>query len=367
MKRAIKRKVKLPVGSNTEDLAEMFNQILGTGSINLNIAYPRYARIKDLMLQTAEIIEIYADSPYMKVIAEFQQHRIEMLQFVKDCRAYVTEAFKFNFDARILDLAGVDDDSKKAFSESYSEIKKSKFVQTYIIMCDRLHVYKKHFEDAARLNHKFLGTISDSELCPFTFTNFNFKYAYLLPQTSTKVKEFMIMVLHKLYSNGWVIYEEITSPDVDVEEFANVIVQNIGSLKKQPELSRCQRAFKIILDSVNMLKSNFRGYYRDFIDTKSPTIIMEHFVLDVSKNTQADPELTQQFRQIITYYQKIAQNNVSNPQVRMLLEKVNESMRELDKQTENIVKIRASGSEPGNNGDDNGDNGNMPELKNLRL
>nr|QBR99308.1 hypothetical protein [Faustovirus mariensis] len=339
-KRAIKRKVKLPVGGNTEDLAEMFNQILGTGSINLNIAYPRYARIKDLMLQTAEIIEIFADSPYIKAIEEFRQHRMEMLGFVKQCREYITENFKYNFDARILDLAGVDDETKKEFGENYTDIKKSKFVQTYVIMCDRLHVYKKHFEDAARLNHKFLGSISDSELCPFTFTNFNFKYAYLLPQTSTKVKEFMIMVLHKIYGNAWVIYEEITSPDVDVEEFANVIVQNIGSLKKQPELSRWHRAFKIILDSVTMLKTNFRGYYRDFIDTKSPTIIMEHFVLDVSKNTQADPELTQQFRQIISYYQKIAQNNVSNPQVRALLEKVNESMRELDKQTENIVNIR---------------------------
>ena len=66
-------------------------------------------------------------------------------------------------------------------------------------------------------------------------------------------------------------------------------MRNIDEIQKQPELHRCKDAFKKIKESVMMLKTNFNEYYRDFVDTSDNTIIMQHFIVDVSKSTEASP------------------------------------------------------------------------------
>ena len=64
---------------------------------------------------------------------------------------------------------------------------------------------------------------------------------------------------------------------------------------------------------------------------------MENFILDVSKSTDADAETTRQFRVIIQYYRKLAQTQMSsNPKIKALFDKVNESFKQLDKGAENL-------------------------------
>jgi hypothetical protein len=131
----------------------------------------------------------------------------------------------------------------------------------------------------------------------------------------------------------------MTSPDIDVDEFVNVIVSSIDQIKNQPSLSRCTRAFDKIKESVHMLKDNFSEYYKDFLETKNSTIIMENFVIDVSKNTKKDPQLMQQFRKIISHYRSLAKSNIQNPQLRALFERVNDQFNQGDESHPNIVNI----------------------------
>jgi aspartate oxidase len=68
--------------------------------------------------------------------------------------------------------------------------------------------------------------------------------------------------------------------------------------------------------------------------------MMQHFIIDVSKETEADPVVTSQFRTIIAYYQKIARDQISNPKIKMLFDKVNESFKELERGTENLSNLQ---------------------------
>jgi flagellar biosynthesis GTPase FlhF len=76
---------------------------------------------------------------------------------------------------------------------------------------------------------------------------------------------------------------------------------------------------------------------------------MEHFILDVSKNTGGnDPQLILQFRRIIAHYRKIADSQIHDPKMKMLFNKVSESFKHLEKHT-NLSKDRQ------NNNDENSD------------
>jgi len=107
-------------------------------------------------------------------------------------------------------------------------------------------------------------------------------------------------------------------------------MSSIDDVKKQ--IPRCDQAFNKISESVGLLKGNFNSYYKDYISSNNPTIIMENFVLDVSKNTRASPVLTAQFRKIIAHYRKIASQQANNPKLQTLFQQVDKNFQELERQ-----------------------------------
>ncbi len=356
MSRVIKKKIKIPVGIKDQNLAEMFNQMLGTGAVNMNIAYPRYARIKGIVKTLLELFEMFNASAFMKRQKEFAFEQNEIAEFISRSREACAELFKIDFREYEWNLSLVEDEQKQAFAEVYEKMKKSEIINTFIIMCDRLVTYKRYIGDANNLNPVFISTMAGIEFCPFPFTRLNVKYIFSLDAIGDKTKEFFLTVLNKALELSYKLWGEITSPDINVDEFVDVIMANIKEIQRRPELSRCQKAFKKIEESVHLLKGRFNNYYRDFIQTKNSTIMMEHFILDVSKSTKADVETTRQFRQIIGFYRKIAQEQVVNPKVKMLFDKVNESFKELERNTNNLVNIEDMESD-GSGGDTSSDSG----------
>ncbi len=151
------------------------------------------------------------------------------------------------------------------------------------------------------------------------------------------VRFFMITV-HKVYHLTRKIWDVISSPDIDVNQFVDVIMTNIEYIQKRPELSRCKKAFAKIRASVNLLKDRFGSYYRDFIRTKESTIIFEHFILDVSNTTNVDPQEVAQFRIIIDYYRKIAQQQSNNPKIKAMFEKVEATFKEMEANAPNLSR-----------------------------
>jgi len=83
------------------------------------------------------------------------------------------------------------------------------------------------------------------------------------------------------------------------------------------QIPRCDDAFNKIESSIGLLKGNFDRYYKDFVQSGNPGVIIEQFVGDVAKSAEADRKITRQFRQIITFYRKKIQsvNPKDNPQI----------------------------------------------------
>tara|TARA_R110002153_G_scaffold273997_7_gene446497 strand:+ start:7496 stop:8701 length:1206 start_codon:yes stop_codon:yes gene_type:complete len=360
------RKVKIPMGENGEDIGDMFNQMLGAGSMNLSICYPKYQRIKKLCAQYLKLLGILADAPFLKSKSEFQPA-------LEQINAHITEnaidrVFTMDLDKYEWNFNTIEEPLKKEFEEHYEAIKKSNLTRSAILTCDRLIPHKSSINDLAALNPKFLTNMTSPEFLPLPFTNLNFKYLFTLSDISENNIRFFMTVLHKAHELTFKIWQESVSPDVDVEQFVEVIMSNIEEIqKKAPELARCNKAFGKIRESVSLLQDQFSGYYRDFVQTKDSTIIMQNFILDVSQQSGADPEVMREFRVIIKYYRKLAGQQKTHPKLKMLFDKVNSSFKELEKGTQNLVNIKTDdgskdGSKDGNkeskDGKDSGKGGN---------
>jgi hypothetical protein len=144
------------------------------------------------------------------------------------------------------------------------------------------------------------------------------------------------MVLHKLYKISHDVYDVMSSPDIDVNEFIQVIMASLDDVKKH--IPRCGEAFDLIASSVNLLQNNFDDYYKDYVASNNPTIIMENFVLDVSQKAKSSPRIAAQFRRIITHYRKLAAQQASNPKLQSLFQQVDKNFQELEKKVRGGAK-----------------------------
>lgn len=339
------KKVKIPLTGKDEGVSEMFNQMLGAGAVNLTISYPKYLRIKGLCKSLVKIVAALADCPYMKSNPEFERDRAELHEFCTYANATIETLFSMDLSEYEWNLQTVDEGIKRRFAEVYEAAKKSKLVNSFIVTCDRLIPYKQNFNDIDKLNPKFVTCMAGTEWMPFTFSMLNYKALF----SQTNIKEnsirFFMTILYKTFDFSYKLWQETVSPDIDVDQFVSVIMDNMDEIKKRvPELSRCGKAFKKIAESVQLLKSNFSTYYRDFVETKDSTVMMQNFILDVSKQTGSDPEVMREFREIIKYYKKLAKQQPHNPKMKALFDKVSESFAQLEKGTENLVKIKKEDS-----------------------
>jgi len=352
-----KRTVKVKaVQSNSKEVAELFNQMLGAGSLNLNICYPKYCNIRSNLENLLNVVKLLKQSPAVCRYADFATDIEDMTKFVTDSEAHMKNLFDVDLKDYEWNLANVPEALAEKFKIRYEELKKDNLVNTFIMVCNSLIVYRKHLSDKNNLNHKFILNMPGVEFSPFPFTRLNFKALiiklttdsihnpHLSREENTKTSHMCdqlitltMMIMNKLYTLSYNLYKVYSSPDIDVDEFVDVVMANLSEVQKR--VPRCEKAFAKIKQSVEMLKNNFGSYYKDFTETGNNTIIMENFVLDVAKNTHADADTTRQFRTIIQHYRKIASMQVKNPQLKALFDQMNSNLKDLERKTGNISKL----------------------------
>lgn len=336
------------VKQKDKDVAQLFNQMLGAGdSINMNICYPKYVNMKSYIENILKTLELLHSSPALRKYPQFAENIEEIKRFVGHSRNHMKDLFPLDFTEFEWNLNLLEESDKQKFAKVYNDLKSDKLVGTCISICDSLINYRKHIQNPDDLCHKFIINMPGVDFSPLPFSNLNIKQLFILLSTdaqpsgagtlatsnsinvSQKFIELTLLILNKLYCLTMKLYKCYSSPDIDVKEFAEVVMSNLKEVKKQ--IPRCDKAFKKIEESVAMLQDNFGTYYKDFVETKNQTIIMENFVLDVAKNTKADSETTRQFSEIIKHYKKIAQQQIKNPQLKMLFDKVNDNFNQLEK------------------------------------
>lgn len=325
---------------NNRDILDTFQELLGTSETNacLPIAHPKYVKLQTHVNRFIRLLSMFKDSV---VMTKFPDIKEQIGEYVISLEKNFNESFTApdleQYCVGELDtLAGhnynaVPQDIKIEFSKVFTNIKKCNIVNIIIVTCKNLLQYKKFIEDKGQLSDTFLTKTAGNVLSPLPdFPLMNFKRIYNDDILTQNDRNFIIMFMSKMYEISYNTYEALSSPDVDVNEFVAIILNSIDQIKKH--IPRCNEAFDKIVESVDILRNNFDLYYKDFLSSNNnAAIIMENFVLDVSKNTNATPRITSQFRTIIAHYRKIASHSNADPRLKTLFKHVEKNFDELEK------------------------------------
>lgn len=330
MRRVVTRKVacktamsKAVDGETTHDISASLNACL----FDKSLAFAKFGRMLQVIKNFANTLEtmrnsklfeniIPESSPFAAIqhdLSKFVLHSAEAVYspFGLDLRTMFTPDDKFapppTLPVEVIEKCA-------QFQPAYDAFFNSQQVRMIICTCDELSVYKTHIGTADKINEKFIATIPGVSFV--ILGNFDIKDAYL--QTTESGRKLIALFLHKVYNYGYQLYKEYVAPDMNVEQIVSVVRNAIGDLRHVPELSRCDKAFDTIEHSIDMLKTNFDTYYTDFVQTRSPTTILEHFILDVSQAKNQDKKrsavLAHQFNMIVNYYRNQVQQSPNGSQ-----------------------------------------------------
>jgi hypothetical protein len=301
---AVKRAIKTAMHGLPTDLSGQFEECL----FDCDLAFAKYWKIVRVVDQISRALQT------LRTSTKFAD--VSSAKFADACRnveIFVRESCMSMSDGPAIPQSDpsfdqLPDAKKEHFHAAYDEMRKAHVVKLLIQACDTLDPYKPHIENRAALNGYFLVSMPGVSFTPFA--NFDVKDAYL--QTEDKAaRESILIYLHELYTLGFQLYNAYTAPDMNVDQMANVVRNAIAQLRREPSLSRCDAAFAKIEESLALLKTNFGDYYTEFVQSRSPMVLFEHYVRDVAQNTKSRKKsalLAAQFNKIVGFYRHAAQN-----------------------------------------------------------
>ena len=325
----VRVKKSLPKGTTQEDvdsLNGMFDQLTGVQEADPDIIRPKYAILRN---NISKLYKVY------KILMDFEGFSRSFPQYKES----LTETQKF-FDGLLekfnINPSEIDDEKKYAEMDKteinalYKVLKESNEVKTLVVASGNLNHYKKSLSDEKNLKDDFIKKEPGVNFTPIPFCLIDLKHIWASDSCSSQVKKFLLTILNKTYLIGLDIYDNITSPNIDIKKFSSVLVESIKTIKKQ--VPRCDKAFDMIASSVEMLEDNFKGYYRSSVEAENPSLIIESFIVDVSMSQKTNASITGQFRKIIAFMRKKAQGN-NDPRVKQLFKILNGQFRAMEDNT----------------------------------
>lgn len=317
------------------DIVEAFNNICGNG-FNQEIVEPKYDSMVSAMKSFIGVLKtmVGLDSPLSMLFRSQQQTGFEQIdKYVVEAENYLSMCMIMPLPERVINgeyLAKLNND-REAMEEylrnshnkyeteilikTYRQMKESVYFQNMILTAKNLkdllmtEKERRHTKshDLEELSIKFIANCEGDDLRPFEFSSLDFKQMYYTENLFTPdIENFVLKCLQIIYNKCNAIVEIHLSPDVDTSELSESIIKIIKKLKNR--IPRCEKAFNKITNAVNMLRDNLGEYYKDYVTSQNPSIIIESFIVDVAKSETEDREVAMQFAQIIKYFKSQTQN-----------------------------------------------------------
>lgn len=316
-------------GQDKDEMMSMFNKMIGAERPDYNIILPKYKVLVDKLNSVVKLLNKFSSCNIAEKCTDFKPHFLQLKNYAKSIKTLLAE----------LEIPPKPDDLeewKKSVGltvDNYLKLKNHQIVKQLIIIGGRLKKQQKYIGNKSKLSHKFIVTSPEPDVLLFEgICNLPFKLLFLDDQFKQlkSSKDYTLLMLHLLYGHIFEISNTITSPDVDVDKFVEIVSGSIDAIKKQPGLERCGKAFSKIKNATSMLKENFGGYYRGFVLSGNPSGIMEEFVSDVAQTVDGDIQMVSQFKKIIAYYRKQSSAQMkNNPQLKKVFSMVESQMNAL--------------------------------------
>ncbi len=301
-----KKQYKVVAGDNEIDqaqLLDMFQQLTGDPTkLDPEIVRDKYERLKNDICRCNKLLlkfkEAILDNLHTKKnVDPFFDHEVaQLVDFVDRADKYV-------------DVTLEDD---RQMIEIYQNLKDSFIVEEYLKVCKILKQNEDCVKDRCNLSDAFFKRVVGEELFLFEFSKINFKHLFthileenfIEKEELADAKTYILIMCNMFYITTSDIYSIVTSPDVDIDKLSDLIITAITTAKKQ--VPRCDKAFRLIENSVDMLKNGMSSYYKDFVATGNPAIIFENFINDISNDLHIDKATLCQFKRIIFHFRKKA-------------------------------------------------------------
>jgi hypothetical protein len=206
----------------------------------------------------------------------------------------------------------------------YKNLKSNEITNVHIEYINKVSIYNKQLTEQKNLY--WIQNISGITVDLLPFSDLNFKlllnlYDYLEKDKILSFHELVSLILKKELSFCKSIYELIVTPDIDIKQLSTIILDNIDNFRK--EVSRCDRAFDKITEALRTLESKFSNYYKDYVASNDPSIMIQSFLSDIYQDNKEDVMLVYQLKKIISYFSsKIKSHQNSNPTINNIVDKL---------------------------------------------
>lgn len=348
-------------GAMKEDISQvtgMFNQMLGTERPEASVVRPKYEELMRTLESISRLTTTFGTSVLVKMfpeyIDEFKKIVLFSTNIKQECLKMAIPQTPVNplmsKEVSLVDkplsteeAAKIAQEDIKKYQTDYAEystkivdnylyLKECNIIKRLIKVCSILQKQKKYIGDENKLSAEFIMASVEPDLCLLdAFTMLPFKQMFINDKlkNNADAKKYVLVFLHMMFGRTYDIYKIITSPDVDVDKFVEIVAKSIDEIKTK--IPRCNEAFDKIKNATHLLKDNFGDYYKDFVESENPTIIMENFISDVAQSAEGSPQLIMQFKRIISFYRKNAEQHMqSNPQLKQVFSMVNSQLSTLE-------------------------------------
>jgi hypothetical protein len=202
---------------------------------------------------------------------------------------------------------------------------------------------------------------------PLTFSTIDFKYLYLVVgDQDDEIKESVFTIMRGMFLSSYKTYQICTSPNVDKERIAKIVVDAIAPMKQA--IPGCSELFEKISNSARLYENNFDSYYKDFLQSGDQTTLLSSFLTDVvSDNKKTDFKLLIQCRKVIAYIRERIRPNKSNKTNNLILkyyDKIDSVISRSYFQQDGKNEEQDNGDE-GDKNDEGEDDAELPDIDDL--
>jgi hypothetical protein len=314
--KVMKKKISASDQEDISELNKMFEQMTGASHADPDVLIPKILGIRVGLVKYFKTLDVVLK------FTEFRNKFPDQVSGFDECQKFADTMLtksganeEQHVQAKELEnMMEMTKLSEADINTEFKNLKENEVVKSVIITTGNLNQHKKCIDNRDELSGRFIISEPDA-FTPLAFApNLDLKLMWLADSIDKRGQNFILSILHHLYKTGLTIYNHVTSPNIDIRKFSQILVNNIAMLRKQ--IPRCDKAFDVIENSVRMLETNFPTYYKSSMEAENPSIIIENFIIDLSEQS-ASPMVTVQFKRIIDFL-KTKTAGIKDPKITKL-------------------------------------------------
>jgi hypothetical protein len=305
------------------NIMEAFNKMIGIDDIDEHIIANKYDNIFAKLHSFIEVLKNIFDNEvldFKEDVYEFvTKSEINMNECTLTQSSFITDLHDVNGSNNVtqslIDRLSVCRYNKDQLLKVYNDLQimdpMISIISFVNILSPKIKLYKESHPDLSSIDCicEDMFLLSQNGVI-FPFSRLDIRNIFVVRDEDEEKKKYIIRAVKLLYKTATDVLKEVSQPNISPDEYIEVIeTAVINGRKKVP---RCNEAFDVMTNSTGMFREKFNIYYKHFLESGNPSIILQDFVSDVAdlaKNAGENPQLKRQFKEIFDVFGKELSNN----------------------------------------------------------